>query len=464
MSSSWTNFGAARSQRDARGGRLDDVRGRVESFPYAAARRALLAWYRVHGRRFPWRDEPTPYRVWVSEIMLQQTTTQTVLGYFDRFLTRFPDPKALASASEEEVLALWEGLGYYRRARALREAAIIITERFGGAVPEGYDDMVSLPGVGRYCAGAILSFGFDKRSAILEANTQRLHSRLIALDAEPTTGAAQKLLWQAAENWLPQESSRARKGIYRDVNGALTDLGRLVCQPTEPRCDECPLAKFCNAYDRSLQNAIPILKKKPAPILRTDVAFWISRGDLKGSRVPSSPGFPESPTDVLIMRRPPWALWSGLWDFPRLEVIDPRYQQGDAWRSDPELADRLALFMETEVGAPADAYRPGAPLKVFRHSVTQYRVTLSLCRLQNADATLAPPAERTLFDLTPPPSQITSPPERLAPSPDAKRLQNKPLALEWLWLPISELKNRPLSSVGRKIATFIEKSRDDATE
>ena len=441
--------------------RLDDARERVESFPYAQARRALLAWYENCGRRFPWRDDPTPYRVWVSEIMLQQTTTQTVLGYFERFLARFPNPKALAAASEEEVLTLWEGLGYYRRARALRDAAILITERFGGDVPDRYEDVLALPGVGRYCAGAILSFGFNKRSPILEANTTRLHSRLVALELDPTTSAAQNLLWQTAENWLPRETSRTQKNVYRNVNGALTDLGRLICQPSAPKCDECPIAANCGALKLGLQNALPILKKKPAPIQRTDVAFWISRGDLKTSRVPSLPGVPESPSDVLIMRRPPWALWAGLWDFPRLEVIDSRFRQNDAWRSDPELADRLSLFLETEVGAPADQYRPGATLKVFRHSVTQYRVTLSLCRLENANAALAPVAPRSLFDVLPPASlpPLASPPERLVPSPDAERLKNKPLALEWLWVPISELKNRPLSSTGRKIARFIENWR-----
>ena len=448
------------SKGSADDSRLDAVRERVEQFSYAAARRALLAWFKSHGRRFPWRDDPSPYRVWISEIMLQQTTTQTVSGYFERFLARFPDPSALAAASEEEVLALWEGLGYYRRARALREAAIVMTRRFDGRVPGRYDDVLSLPGVGRYCAGAILSFGYDKRAPILEANTTRLHARLVALGVEPTTSAAQKLLWQMAENWLPGETPRRKKGVYREINGALTDLGRLVCQPTAPKCDECPLARFCAAYGLGVQDALPVQKEKQAPIQRTDVAFWISRGDLKTSRVPSLPGAPESPTDVLIMRRPPWALWAGLWDFPRLEVVDPRFQQKEDWRFDPELADRLALFLETEVGAPADAYRPGAALKVFRHSVTRYRVTLSLCRLENADPALAPSAAPSLFDVLPatdPP--LASPPENLAPSPDAERLKNKPLALEWLWVPISELKNRPLSSTGRKIARFIENWR-----
>ena len=419
-------------------------------------------WFYANGRHFPWRDDPTPYRVWISEIMLQQTTTQTVLGYFERFLERFPDPKALAAASEEEVLTLWEGLGYYRRARALREAAIVMTERFDGRVPDCYDDLLSLPGVGRYCAGAILSFGYAKRAPILEANTTRLHTRLIALGVEPSTSAAQKLLWQAAENWLPRETSQTQTGDYRRINGALTDLGRLVCQPTAPKCDFCPIARFCAARKLGVQIELPNRRKRQAPIQKTDVAFWISRGDLKTSRVPSLPGAPESPTDVLIMRRPPWALWAGLWDFPRLEVVDPRFQQKDDWRFDPELADRLSLFLETEVGAPAESYRPGAALKLFRHSVTRYRVTLSLCRLENADPALAPVAAPSLFDVLPPTdAPLASPPEQLAPSPDAERLKNKPLALEWLWVPISELKNRPLSSTGRQIAEFIENWRDE---
>ena len=150
------------------------------------ARRALLKWFDRYGRALPWRDDPNPYRVWVSEIMLQQTTTQTVAGYFDRFLTQFPNASALARADEADVLKAWQGLGYYRRARAMRDAAKIVVERYNGELPGAREELEALPGIGRYAAGAILSFGFDRRAPILEANTTRLHARLLALEDDPT--------------------------------------------------------------------------------------------------------------------------------------------------------------------------------------------------------------------------------------------------------------------------------------
>ncbi|MGI6402291.1 MAG: A/G-specific adenine glycosylase [Thermoguttaceae bacterium] len=436
---------------------IEAARERAEEFSYIGARRMLLTWFDAHGRRFPWRDDPTPYRVLVSEIMLQQTTTQTVLGYFHRFLERFPSPAALADSSEEEVLAMWEGLGYYRRARALRKAAILMTERFNSQVPESYDELLTLPGVGKYCAGAIMSFGYDRRSPILEANTIRLHSRLIALELDPKLADSQRLLWQTAEDWLPKESSRRRKDVYRSINAALTDLGSMVCQPTEPRCDICPLSKYCNAFKLELQDSLPALKKKPAPVPKTDVAFWISRGDLTRSSVPTAPDCKASASDVLLMRRPAHALWAGLWDFPKLEVVDPIFRNDQKWRRDPELADRLALFLESEVGAEPKQYWPGAALKVFRHSVTRYRVTLALCRLECANAALDPHAPRLLFDAAPPVATVGSDPSRLAPSLAAQRLRGKPLASEWRWVPIAALSDYPLSSPGRKIASFIQK-------
>ena len=226
-------------------------------FNFRDARRALLAWFETNGRELPWRENPTPYRVWVSEIMLQQTTTQTVERYYDRFLQRFPDPNALAEADESEVLAYWEGLGYYRRARAMRAAAIVMRDRFDGRVPEAFDALLALPGVGRYVADAVLSFGLDARAEILEANTTRLHARLLALTEDVGSSAARKTLWRFAEDWLPRESARREHGVYRRINSALTDLGRTVCAPRAPKCDECPLRRFCRAFQLGKQDETP---------------------------------------------------------------------------------------------------------------------------------------------------------------------------------------------------------------
>ena len=215
----------------------------------------------------------------------------------------------------------------------MRAAAIEIVERFGGDVPERFEDVLSLPGVGRYCAGAILSFGFDRRAPILEANTTRLHARLLGLRLETTTAAAQKILWRAAEDWLPLDSEKRRKSnVYRRLNGALTDLGRLVCSPTSPKCDACPLAEFCESWRRDYQDVVPVLKKKAETIPRTDVAFWIERRDLfddggnDGTRCGGSVCDVENPSDVLLIRRPENALWAGLWDFPRFEITNEAFR------------------------------------------------------------------------------------------------------------------------------------------
>lgn len=432
---------------------LRDAARRADALPYPAARRALSAWFDACGRRFPWRENPTPYRVLVSEMMLQQTTTQTVLGYFERFIERFPTPETLAAASEDDVLAAWEGLGYYRRARALRAAAIVMIERFRGAVPDSFDDLLALPGVGRYCAGAVASFGFDKRAPILEANTTRLHSRLIALDVEPELAPANRILWSVAEKWLPREGTRRAPGIYRKLNAALTDLGRLICQPGVPKCGDCPAARFCAAYELGLQTTIPRVKKKSVAIQREDVAFWISRRDLEYSSVPTEPGAPESPDDALLTRRPRGTLWAGLWDFPKFEL--KRATRGsNAWRDDPVLVERLAFFLETEVGAPPASRRPGPALKVFRHSVTRYRVALTLCRLQGADSRDAEPPH-FLFDV----ADANSSESTDCPVSSANERDND-LSEPWelRWVPVSSLKKYPLSSPARKIADYIEET------
>lgn len=426
-----------------------DAERAAETFNFVAARAGLLDWFAANGRVFPWRSEPTPYRVLVSETMLQQTTTQTVLGYFERFLTRFPDVASLAAASETDVLKYWEGLGYYRRAKALRSAAIEIVERFGGVFPERFDDVLALPGVGRYTAGAVLSFGFNRRAPILEANTTRLNARLLGLRLETSTAAAQKILWTFAESWLPTEtdvSQNRKSSVYRDLNGALTDLGRLVCAPNAPNCDGCPLAEFCESRRLRLQNVVPVPKKKPEIIERTDVAFWISRGDLFDVSGASA-------TDVLLVRRPENALWAGLWDFPRFETNG----------ANASLDERLQLFLETEIGAAPFDYRPGAVLTTVRHSVTRFRISLNLCRLASGDPTfVALKTKRkmpTLFDALENDGTQVAFKQRIAfnaATPFSRRADSDVrIAAEFRWVPLDELGAYPLSSPGRKLAKFV---------
>lgn len=213
---------------------------------------ALRRWHVGNGRDLPWRNCRDPYKVWISEIMLQQTTVAAVKPYFERFLKRFPNIAALAAADEADVLRLWEGLGYYSRARNLRKGAQAIVAN-GGVFPDSVEELLPLPGIGRYTAGAIVSFAFDRPAPILEANTLRLYCRLLGFRDDPRSAAGQRVLWSFAEQLVPTKSPG-------EFNQALMDLGATVCTPTEPHCDECPVASYCRALAEQAQSKIPAAK------------------------------------------------------------------------------------------------------------------------------------------------------------------------------------------------------------
>ncbi len=242
-------------------------------------RRRLLAWYHKHARDLPWRRSRDPYRVWISEIMLQQTQVATVRDYFTRFIAAFPDIRSLADANEIDVLRLWEGLGYYRRARQLHAAAKQVVEIHSGKFPHDLVELQSLPGIGRYTAGAIASIAFDQHAPILEANTIRLFSRLLAFTGEATSAAGQSTLWRFAEEILPQKD-------VAHFNQALMELGSLVCTPIEPLCDQCPLATLCKANKLQLQHAIPAAKPRPAFTHLREAAIILSQSG--GARMQES--------------------------------------------------------------------------------------------------------------------------------------------------------------------------------
>jgi len=303
-------------------------------------RRRLLAWFDRHARDLPWRRTRDPYAVWVSEIMLQQTQVATVKPYFDRFLRAFPTIEALARADEQEVLRLWEGLGYYRRARQLHEAARAILADHAGRFPRDAATLRRLPGIGRYTAGAILSIAFDAREPILEANTTRLFSRLLAYRGEPASVSGGRLLWAMAEAVLPQ----ARSGPF---NQALMELGSTVCVPRAPRCEACPVAMLCQARAKGLQNEIPMAKPKRAMEDRHEAAVLVRR---RGR--------------VLLVRRADGERWAGLWDFPRFEV---RTAEPDALREE---------IAESVVRLTGVAIRVGRHRTTIRHGVTRFRIRL----------------------------------------------------------------------------------------
>jgi A/G-specific adenine glycosylase len=263
----------------------------------AGLRRALLQWYRRNARALPWRESRDPYRVWVSEIMLQQTQVATARGYFQRFVSRFPTVRTLAGAPLERVLAAWSGLGYYRRARHLHEAAGIVVREHAGRVPSEPRAFGALPGVGRYTLGAVLSIGFGAPLPVLDGNVARVLSRLMMRPWSVRRPADAKALWALAERLLEP----AAPGEW---NQALMELGATVCTPRAPQCQACPVTRFCRARAAGRQLEFPPVAPRRAGVrVRRAVVLVESRGR------------------VLLVRRT-GALLDGLWEPPGVELAD----------------------------------------------------------------------------------------------------------------------------------------------
>lgn len=278
---------------------MKPTRRRAAPVPVAAVAAPLLAWYRRHRRDLPWRESRDPYRVWVSEIMLQQTQVERVKEYFARFLERFPDVQTLARAPEREVLRRWEGLGYYRRARQLHAAAKRIVAEHGGEFPKTAAGLRGLPGIGRYTAGAIASIAFGEREPIVEANSRRVIARLVG-HGEPVGGAGDEPLWRIAAELVPARDP----GLF---NQAVMDLGATVCTVTRPLCNKCPLAGSCVARATGRVEAIPALPRPRAVKQLRETALVLQAGDR-----------------VVVEQRGEGEWWEGLWDFPRAAAGERR--------------------------------------------------------------------------------------------------------------------------------------------
>lgn len=260
--------------------------------------RSLGEWFDGVARDLPWRRDRRPYAVWLSEIMLQQTRVETVIPYFERFLARYPDVTALAGAEMDDVLHLWSGLGYYRRARQLHAAAREVTTRYGGAFPSDAETLRELPGVGAYTAGAIASIAYGQRTPLVDGNVARVLARVEAIDEPIGSTAANKRLWGAAARLVPED----RPGRF---NEALMELGATVCVPREPRCDACPLAKLCAAKASGLERDLPAVQPKRDAKLVRAVAAVIEDREARS---------------VLFARRREGGLFGGLWEPPMIEV------------------------------------------------------------------------------------------------------------------------------------------------
>lgn len=305
--------------------------------------RKLLQWYDAEHRDLPWRREPSPYGVWVSEIMAQQTQMDRVVEYYKRWMDRFPDLRSLAEAHEEDVLNLWEGLGYYSRARNLHRAAVLIEDQFDGNFPTEFADIRSLPGVGDYTAGAVASIAFGQHEVAVDANVLRVFARLLDMDLPVRDRAGRNMVEDAVRRLIPED----RPG---DFNQALMEFGALICRKN-PCCEECPVREFCRAHE---MGTVPLRPVLPAAkqVIRVDMAtgFLVHRGK------------------VLIQKRKPGDVWPGLWEFPG-GCIEP----GET----PEQALRREYLEEVEL-----AVKPVEKITVVRYNYTRYRVTMDcfLCR------------------------------------------------------------------------------------
>ncbi len=298
---------------------------------------ALLAWFAATRRDLPWRRDRDAYRVWISEAMLQQTRVEAVLPYFERFIARFPTVAELAAAPLEEVLAAWSGLGYYRRARSLHEAARTIVERHGGVFPSSSEALLALPGIGPYTAGAVASIAFDQPEPLVDGNVARVLSRLFAIDTPQESAAFRAATWGHARLLVAELGGRGAG----DWNQALMELGALVCVPREPRCLACPVRAHCRAHARGLVDELPLPKRRSAAI----------EVELHVALVRSGDGW-------LVGRRSGGRM-EGLWELPTIEPAGARLLAEADWPRAPRGGPALAVG--DELGSVA-------------HSITRHRI------------------------------------------------------------------------------------------
>ncbi len=312
----------------------------------------LLGWYDQHARTLPWRGIHDPYRTWVSETMLQQTRVETVLGYYARFLARFPTIADLAAAPEDDVLKLWEGLGYYSRARNLHKGAKQIMADFGGAIPADVDSLLNIYGIGPYTAGAIASIAFDQPVPAVDGNVIRVASRLKGIRENVGIPSVRRTLEAEAAALVPVE----RPG---DFNQAMMDLGATICTPGTPSCEKCPLRECCDAYAAGDAEELPVLPRKNPPKLINYTVFLVFSGDR------------------VLMRQRTETMLHGLWVFPMAEGKHTLRQA----QSEAKKLTRLPV---------TDAQSAGDAKHVFTHQIWQ----MQLCTLSVPTDTQAPAGYR----------------------------------------------------------------------
>jgi A/G-specific adenine glycosylase len=312
----------------------------------SAFHQLLMKWYGENQRTLPWRSTPTPYRVWVSEAMLQQTQVATVIPYFERFMEQFPDVHTLASAESGQVLKLWEGLGYYSRARNLHRAAQLICEMFDGRIPADEHSLRKLPGVGPYIAAAVLSIAFQKPYAVVDGNVKRVLARFCGVDFPVNHPQAHKYYQPLADALLSMQCPG-------DYNQAMMELGALVCSPQQPSCGKCPVTKYCRAYQTRRQTALPVTIKRPKIRKKQWLTLVIRREE-----------------QLLLGQRNNNGLLGGLWQFPTLESMSGNISIGKV-RKMVESLYRLPVLQVSEMPAVQHAFTH------FKVSVQVYEVVVT---------------------------------------------------------------------------------------
>jgi A/G-specific adenine glycosylase len=303
----------------------------------AWVRRRLLSWFGRNARALPWRTSRDPYAIWISEVMLQQTQVATVIPFFERFIRSFPDVAALARADLHDVLRHWEGLGYYRRARDLHQTARILHTEHNGRMPDDPELLRSMPGLGPYTVGAVLSQAYGLRVPILEVNSVRVLTRLLGVRQDPKKTSVRRALWSAAAALLPVKQ-------VGQFNQALMELGALVCTPTSPGCDICPIALHCRARAAGLQEKIPVRARSAEPVQVQEVALVMRRGG-----------------EIMLAQRPTEGRWANLWEFPRTALAPG------------ETHTQAGARLLAELGFQANL---GNEIVTLQHAVTRFRITL----------------------------------------------------------------------------------------
>ena len=337
--------------------------------------RELLKWYQIHKRDLPWRREPyssDPYCVFVSEIMLQQTQVKTVLPFWERWMRELPTVQVAARASSDKIHKLWEGLGYYTRVRNLQKAAQLILDQHNGKFPNRFEDILALPGIGRYTAGAISSIAFNRPTPILDGNVMRVLTRIFGISENPRDKKTNERLWQIAEELVLNAETFGKARVNSKspncshLNQSLMELGALICTPRNPQCAACPVKKLCFAFNQDRVAELPNLGKREKATARRFVAFVMERNG-----------------QFLVRQRPAGVVNAHLWEFPNVEILNKNGDGRDGNGHVPFARAAKELGIE---------FKNAKPICTVKHSITRYRMTLEAFGVQTKRAPKIPDA------------------------------------------------------------------------